>query len=104
MTQPIGNAGSLQNLALPKTIADLNSQVSGAGNTSFQNLLADSLNQVNSMQAASQTAIEKSLAGGDITQVEVFTAVKKADLALRMMLQMRNKAMEAFEEIKQLRI
>ena len=104
MTQPIGNVGTLQNLTVPKTMSELGGQVSDGGSVSFQNLLLDSLGQVNSLQGASQAAIEQSLAGGDITQVEVFLAVKKADLALRMMLQMRNKAMEAFEEIKQLRM
>lgn len=104
MTQPIGNPGTLQNLTLPKTIGELSGQVAETGGADFQSLLLDSLNHVNSMQTASQTAIEKSLAGDNITEVEVFSAVKKADLALRMMLQMRNKAMEAFEEIKQLRM
>jgi len=101
MTQPIGN---LQNLAVPKLTAELSGQISSGDSVNFQNLLLESLGQASSMQTASQAAIEQSLAGGDITQVEVFSAVKKADLAMRMMLQMRNKAMEAYEEIKQLRM
>ena len=42
--------------------------------------------------------------GGDITQVEVFSAFKKADLALRMLLQIRNGVLEAYNEIKQMQM
>lgn len=75
-----------------------------AGGPSFQSLLLDSIGQAAGSQRAAESAIETSLAGGDITQVEVLTAVKKADLSLRMMLQIRNKVMDAYEEIKQLRM
>ncbi len=70
----------------------------------FQNLLMESLGRVESLQQSAQTAVEKGLAGGDITQVEVMTAMKKADLALRMMLQIRNKILDAYNEIQQLRM
>ena len=74
------------------------------GGLSFQNLLLNSLSQTAAMEQSAQAAIAESISGGDITQVEVFSAVKKADLSLRMMLQMRNKILDAFEEIKQLRM
>lgn len=43
------------------------------------------------------------LSGGDVTQVEVLASVKKADLALRMMMQVRNKVLDAYNEVQQLR-
>ena len=104
MVNSIGGVGNLQSLSLPLETPGLLTPGSDTGELSFQNLLFDSLQQVNSMQQSAQGAIEENLAGGDITQVEVFAAVKKADLALRMLLQMRNKIMEAYNEIKQLRM
>ncbi|VAX39805.1 hypothetical protein MNBD_PLANCTO02-2792, partial [hydrothermal vent metagenome] len=56
--------------------------------------------QVNQTELTAQAAIEESLAGGEITQVEVFTAMKKADLSLRMLMQIRNKVISAYNEIK----
>jgi flagellar hook-basal body complex protein FliE len=104
MTQPIASFTQLQSLAAPKTLAEFAQPTAAGGNVDFQSLLLDSISQVTSLDAQAQGAIQESLMGGDITQVEVFTAVKKADLALRMLLQMRNKAMEAYDEIKQLRM
>lgn len=70
----------------------------------FQELLLDSLSQVNAMEHAAQSAVEQGLVGGDITNVEVFTAVKKAELSLSMMLQIRNKLLQAYDEIKQMQL
>jgi flagellar hook-basal body complex protein FliE len=70
----------------------------------FRNLLADSLKETGALEQAAQSAVERSLAGGDVTQAEVLMSMKKADLALRMMLQVRNKLLDAYEEIKQLRM
>jgi flagellar hook-basal body complex protein FliE len=104
MTQPIAGFSQLQGLAAPKTLTEFAHAAPEGGGVNFQDLLLQSISQVNSADASAQAAIQESLMGGDITQVEVFTAVKKADLSLRMLLQMRNKAMEAYEEIKQLRM
>jgi flagellar hook-basal body complex protein FliE len=35
---------------------------------------------------------------------EVFTAVQKADVSFRMLLQIRNKMLQAYDEIKDIRI
>jgi len=70
----------------------------------FQEMLLNALGQTTALDQSAQAAIEQSLAGGDVTQVEVFSAVKKADLALRMTLQIRNKLLEGFNEIKQMQM
>lgn len=71
----------------------------------FNELLLKSLDQVNQLDAQSQTAIATGLAGtSELTQAEILMSVKKADLALRTMLQIRNKVLEAYNEIKQMRM
>ncbi|MBW3539659.1 MAG: flagellar hook-basal body complex protein FliE [Planctomycetes bacterium] len=75
-----------------------------AGAVRFEDLLVDALRQTNQTQLTADESIERYLAGDDLTQVEVFSAVRKADLSLRMLLQIRNKLVEAWNEIQQLRI
>lgn len=101
MTAPL-NSITPRPLTLP-TLSGA-SETSQPGSADFQNLLASSLQETASLEHAAQSAIGRSLAGDDITQVEVFSAVKKADLALRMMLQVRNKALEAYDEIKRMQM
>jgi flagellar hook-basal body complex protein FliE len=75
-----------------------------AGGSSFQNMLADSLKQVNSMQLEANKAVENLMTGGDVNPAEVLTAVQKADLAFRMMMQVRNKIVAAYQEVKDIKI
>lgn len=74
------------------------------GGLSFKDMMLQSLNNVNQLQVQSEQAIESGLIGDDITQAEVFSSIKKADLALRMMVQMRNKLLEAYNEIQNMQM
>jgi flagellar hook-basal body complex protein FliE len=71
---------------------------------SFKDFLVQSIQDVNSMQAAADKAVEKLAVGGDVNPAEVLTAVQKADIAFQMMVQVRNKLVDAFNEIKNLQV
>ncbi len=71
---------------------------------SFKQFLLDSLQDVNSMQQQADSAVESLMTGGDVDPATVLTAVQKADLSFRLMLQMRNKMMQVFQEVKDIRI
>ena len=75
-----------------------------AGEASFKDVLLDSIQQVNTMQLEADQAVETMFTGGDVNPAEVLTAVQKADLAFRLTMQMRNKLMEVYQEIKDIRI
>ena len=103
MTAQIGFSTRPAWLALPE-LADPAAPAGGPRPASFSQLLLDSLSATSELDLQSQAAIQQQLAGEEISQVEVFTAVKKADLSLRMMLQIRNKLVDAWQEIQQLRM
>jgi len=71
---------------------------------SFKDFLLDSINQVNSMQHDADRAVEGLFTGDDVNPAEVLTAVQKADLAFRMMMQVRNKLIQVYQEIKDIQI
>ena len=71
---------------------------------SFMNVLLQGLQQVNSMQADADKAVEALFTGGDANMAEVLTAVKKADMSFRLMVQMRNKLVQAYQELQDIRI
>jgi len=74
------------------------------GADSFKNYLLDSIQQVNEMQQQADSAVEKFATGGDVSPAEVLTAVQKADIAFKMMLQIRNKLVSAYEEVEAIRV
>jgi flagellar hook-basal body complex protein FliE len=86
-------------MALPK------GAVQGAGETaSFKDFLIKSIQDVNTAQQDANTAVETLMTGGDVDPASVLTAVEKADLAFRMMLQMRNKVLQVYQEVRDIRI
>jgi len=70
----------------------------------FKNLLMKSINEVNRMQDEAEQATTDLVVGKTDNVAEVFTAVKKADLAFQTLLQIRNKLMDAYDEIRNMRV
>jgi len=74
------------------------------GSPSFKDFLLESISEVNSMQQAADQAVEKLVTGGEVNPAEVLTAVQKADIAFRMLLQVRNKIVDAYQEVQAIRV
>ncbi len=79
-------------------------QTGATGIDSFANLLSDQVKSVNTMQIDANDMVHSMLTGGNVNEAEVLTAVQKADLAFRMLLQVRNKLIEAYREVQQIQI
>lgn len=71
---------------------------------SFKDFLVDSIQEVNSMQQDADRAVERLATGENVTPAEVLTAVQKADIAFRMMMQVRNKIVAAYQEVQNIRV
>ena len=104
MSDPLGlisGAGSANKLP---TQGGQNS-TSGAGQgPSFKTVLMENLNQVNELQADAGRATEDFFSGKREDYESVILAADKADTAFKMLQSMRNKVMEAYEEVKQMRV
>ncbi len=87
---------------LPKIVSPAGQSSGAAG--SFKDFMLDSIQQVNSMQQDADRAVETIFTGGDVSAAEVLTAVQKADMAFRMMMQVRNKLVQVYQEVKDIRI
>lgn len=70
----------------------------------FREALLDSLAEYQKISSQARTNVERGLVGEELPMVETFTSIREADLALRMMIQVRNKLVAAFNEIKQMQL
>ncbi len=65
----------------------------------FANVLKKSLSEVNDMQEASQKAMSD-LATGQVKDLhQAAIAIDKAEMSMKLMLEVRNKALNAYKEI-----
>ena len=78
--------------------------VPGVGESSFIDTLNESIEKVNQLQKEADSAIEK-LATGESKNVHgAMIAVSKADMAFRMTMQVRNKIVEAYQEVMRMQV
>ena len=71
---------------------------------SFKDVLMKNIEQVSKLQRDAEMAIEDLSAGRRDDVDGVLIAKQKADLAFQTLLQVRNKLVAAYEEVKQMRV
>lgn len=100
MVENVSPLGPLKGPAGPATPAPTGP---AEGERSFKEILQDSIDNVNSLQQEADKMLEK-FYKGDATQDQLMIAFKKSQLAFETLLQIRNKLVDAFDEIQRMRI
>ena len=88
-------------LSTPWAVSSTSRPSDGAA---FKDFLLGSLNEVNASQQQAGAMVEQLYTGGDVNPAEVMVSVQKADMAFRLLLQVRNKLLAAYDEIKNIRV
>ena len=73
------------------------------GGKSFGDFLSEKIGQVNELQQNADQAIEDLATGKEQDLTKVVGAVEKANLAFQMMVQIRNRLVEAYQEMMRIR-
>jgi flagellar hook-basal body complex protein FliE len=66
---------------------------------SFNETLKNYINEANNLQLKADNDIRRMIAGEEIDVHEVMTAVEKASLSFDMVMEIRNKMLEAYREV-----
>ena len=70
----------------------------------FKTLLLEKLDEVKSLQDEAGEGVKKLISGETQNVAEVFSAVHKADVAFSLLMEIRNKLMDAYEQLQQMRV
>jgi flagellar hook-basal body complex protein FliE len=74
------------------------------GGASFKDTMQSFMSDVNQMQQKADVSIQK-MVSGEITDVhQVMTSVEEANVAFNMMMEIRNKVMDAYQELMRIRL
>lgn len=93
-------SGNVPNLDFNR---DTESQIAGQGKT-FSDTLKASVEKVNEFQSQADTAIKELVAGKNKNIHETLLAVERADISLKLMMQVRNKIVDAYKEIMRMQV
>ncbi len=72
------------------------------GDTGFSGVLKGALNQVSTMQDSASAQVNTLMAGGSGDMSKVMVSVEKADVAFQLMMQVRNKIVNAYQDIEKM--
>jgi flagellar hook-basal body complex protein FliE len=89
----------LNSLASP-----LQSVKQAAAAPGFTDMLTDAVAKTNERQVEADRAIEKLSTGEEKNIHNVMIAMEKADISLRLLVQIRNKAVDAYQEIMRMQV
>lgn len=81
----------------------IGSPATGADKVNFGQFLMRGLSEVNTMQHDADDAINQLLTGAEVNSAEVLTTVQKSEMAFRLITQIRNKLLSAYEELNNMR-
>ena len=74
------------------------------GNTGFSDMLADAVSQTNEAQLDADKAAVALQTGKAENLHEVMLGMEEADISMRLLVQMRNKALDAYQEIMRMQV
>jgi flagellar hook-basal body complex protein FliE len=77
---------------------------SAPGDGVFQKVFAQSLSTVEAQRTAAQHSVDRFLSGEGEELHQVAMATQRAELSLELFLQMRNKVVQAYQEIMRMQI
>jgi len=106
MADPIIGSGGLMSLrpTAPSTATTPTTQPQAPSGKDFQAYLLESLEEVNKLQLQADQGVQKLLTGETENVAEVFSATRKAGIAFDLLMEIRNKLMDAYTELKQMRV
>lgn len=93
-----------------KTVSDMRSdefapKVSGSkGGESFADTLSKAIDNVDQLQKVADVKMQKLATGENKNVADVMIATEKADIALKLMVQVRNKVINAYNEIMKMQV
>ena len=71
---------------------------------SFRKMLQTSIAEVNQLQNAADHSIEQLVAGRSRNLHKTMIAMEKADISFRLMMEVRNKIIEAYNEVMRMQV
>lgn len=101
MADPV-SANSLRPIA-PAAIPGAAKRTTTAGED-FATLVKEQLQKVSRMQAEADQNVQRLLTGETQNLTEVFTAARKAEVAFSLLMEIRNKLVDAYQELKNMRV
>jgi flagellar hook-basal body complex protein FliE len=79
-------------------------RTSDTGDESFADMIREAVNSVDQMQKSAENSAEAVIAGDEENIHEVMISMEKAQLSFQLMVEIRNRAVETYQELSRMQI
>ncbi|HEX3989312.1 MAG TPA: flagellar hook-basal body complex protein FliE [Verrucomicrobiae bacterium] len=76
----------------------------GSSGSAFQNLLGDFVNEVSAQQSASSDAVNGLLSGKNVSLHQAMISMQEANISFQMMVEVRNKVLDSYQELMRMSV
>jgi flagellar hook-basal body complex protein FliE len=95
------SSGVLQPGVVPPSLSPA---VSAPAGSSFDGVLGNMVSEVSAKQAAAGAAMKEVMAGGNMPLHQAMIAVQEASLSFQLMVEVRNKLLESYQELMRMQV
>jgi flagellar hook-basal body complex protein FliE len=99
-----GSIKDSKSLSIENSPKSSSTNATGESSKSFADTLNEAIGNVNELQKASDRGMQELATGKTDNVADVMIAAEKADIALRVMVQVRNKIIDAYQEIMKMQV
>ena len=96
--QSIGSNSVINNVSIS------NKDMNNENSTSFSKVFGDVINNVNDKQIESNNMIDSFIKGEDVTMHDVMLSMQESQMSMQLLIEMRNKMVEAYQEINKVQL
>lgn len=96
--QSIGSNSVINNVSIS------NKDMNNENSTSFSKVIGDVVNNVNDKQIESNNMIDSFIKGEDVTMHDVMLSMQESQMSMQLLIEMRNKMVEAYQEINKVQL
>lgn len=96
--QSIGSSSLLNNTGMQSLEKNIDEK------KSFSEVISNAINNVNEKQINADNSIESLIKGDDITMHEVMLSMQESQLSMQLLIEVRNKMVEAYQEINKIQL
>lgn len=97
-------ADQLQNLSSSANMINTGKSDQTENKHTFGDILKKAVGEVNQLQAEANNAVEKVAEGKEIDIHNTMIALEKAGVSFQLMMQLRNKTLEAYQEVMRMQV
>lgn len=96
--QSIGTSSILNNVNIQKPVEENSKE------TSFSKVISDAINKVNDAQVNADQKVEDFINGEDVSMHDVMLSMQESQLSMQLLIEVRNKVVEAYQEINRVQL